>query len=288
MSRDPRPCARSARRASQREPVLTSEIDAPRTGMWRNRASAFAIVISFMIVSGGFSASGNVDRRWFDLVVVPIGYTHLIGALWFSQRHAPIGRYTLVLVGSSVFTALCVYAWALQGSTRVWCLGAILFVSMWHTIENDLMLGRAYENGLRITPLSRGARAHALTFSGAASLGILALATPDGALLSNSQRGLALPVVFASLDHVAIAGILYHLASWAIFLIDRSRSLPTRVSQAVRRRLFLIHAAPLVFNAIVWACFPLGHFYLASLPLYLFWSAAHALHTAWVRGVEAA
>lgn len=256
--------------------------------MWRNRACAFTIVISFMLVSGGFSASGNVDRRWFDLVVIPIGYAHLIGALWFSKRHAAIGWYGLVLIGSSVFTALCVYAWALQGSTRVWCLGAILFVSMWHTIENDLMLGRAYENGLRITSLSRSARVHAFTLSGAASLGALALATPTGALLSSVQRGLALPAVFASLDHVAIAGILYHLASWAIFLIDRSRSMPTRASRVLRRRLFLIHAAPLVVNATVWAWFPFGHVYLASLPLYLFWSAAHALHTAWVRGVEAA
>jgi len=259
----------------------------PGLGMWRNRACAFTVVISFMLVSGGFESSGNADRRYFDLVVVPVGYAHLIGALWFSRRRARVRRSDLPLIASCMFTLLCVYSWALQGSHRFWCLAAILLVSVWHTLENDLMLGRAYANGLTITPLRRRAQHHALVLSGSVSFAILALVTPDGALLSNAQRGFALPILFASIDHVAIAGIVYHLASWSIFLVDRARSLPSRDARVLRRRLFVIHALPLALGAAVWIGFPSGHRYLASLPLYLFWSAAHALHTAWARGVEA-
>jgi hypothetical protein len=249
---------------------------------------ALAIVASAMIAAGLLAPDAATARRWLFFVALPVGYGHLLAALWFSRHKMPARGIDVALLGSCLVTALCAYCAALYGLPRFACLAALLFASVWHTVENDLQLARAYLSGLRLGPMPRAARHHALALAGTLLVGGAALATQDGATFLRLNIGTALPVTFASLDDVALAVILYHEMSWLLFFLDRALRLPGSMRRAARWRLFWWHALPLTIGALAYQWLPAFWGYAISLHLYLFWSAAHVLHTAWVRGLEPA
>lgn len=97
-----------------------------------------------------------------------------------------------------------------------------------------------------------------------------------------------------ALDELVLAPLLYHAVSW--LLQTRSRVQALRAQGAVaaarrmRRRVVTAHGAPLLLTLVAlqrptdeWS----GVYLAISSPAVLFFlSATHALHTAWVRGVE--
>jgi hypothetical protein len=256
--------------------------------MLRNRMCAFAIVGLVMTAAGLLAPDPAAARYWLFCVALPVGYGHLLAAFWYSRHKLPARGLDLALLGSCLVTALCAYSGALRGPARFACLAALLFASVWHTVENDLQLARAYRGGLRLGALPRAARHHALALIGTLLVGSAALATPDGSAFLRFHTGAALPVLFASLDDIAIAVILYHEVSWLLFFLDRARRLPGAAARTLRWRLVWIHALPVAIGALAGQWLPVFWGYAVSLHFYLFWSAAHVLHTAWARGLEPA
>jgi hypothetical protein len=256
--------------------------------MDRNRTCALAIVGLVTIAARMLTSDPSAARDALFCIALPVGYGHLLGALWFSRHAMPSRALDLELLASCLITALCVYSGALRGPAQFACLVAVLFASVWHTVENDLQLARAYRDGLRLGPLPRAVRHHALALAGTLLVGSTALATPDGSAFLRLHTGAAPPVWFASLDDIAIAVILYHEASWLLFFMDRARRLPPAAGRTLRWRLFWFHAMPVALGAVVAQWLPVVWGAVLSLHLYLFWSAAHVLQTAWTRGVERA
>ena len=90
------------------------------------------------------------------------------------------------------------------------------------------------------------------------------------------------------LEDLAAGVLLYHAASWLLFVRDRARSLPVPAARRLRRSLWLLHAAPVAVNAAAYLWLPALHVWVASPAVYLFWSVAHAFQTGWRRGLEPA
>lgn len=256
--------------------------------MARNRTCALASVALATLAARLLAPDLAAARYALFCIALPVGYGHLLGALWFSRHKMPSRALDLALLGSCLLTALCAYAGALRGPAQFACLLLLLFASVWHTAENDLQLGRAYRDGLRLGPLPRDARHHALALAGTLLVGSTALATPDGFAFLKLHTGAALPVWFASLDDIAIAVILYHEISWLLFFLDRARRLPAAARRPLRWQLFGLHAFPVALGALCGQWLPVIWSAALSLHLYLFWSAAHVLQTAWTRGIERA
>jgi hypothetical protein len=121
---------------------------------------------------------------------------------------------------------------------------------------------------------------------------LAAFSTREGALFSRVYFGsVLLPVrAWLSLDELTAAFLLYHTISWLLFFEDRARSLQQQsASEAVRlrRRVLAFHLLPVPFNAALYLSLPVAYGYVAAPALYLLASALHAIHTAWVRGLEA-
>jgi hypothetical protein len=55
----------------------------------------------------------------------------------------------------------------------------------------------------------------------------------------------------------------------------------------LRRRVLAFHLIPCAVNAALYLWLPGMHSFAAVPAFYLFWSSAHAAHTAWVRGLAA-
>src|SRR5262245_53866776 len=126
--------------------------------MRRNRWLAFAIVGGFVALLRALAPAPAERETWLYLVALPLGYGHLIGAAVFGRRQrwsrgasASSRALATAFCGSSLVTLLALYAWAL-GDARLQPLVLIplLVLSAWHIVENDLALGRAYRNGLRL------------------------------------------------------------------------------------------------------------------------------------------
>jgi len=267
--------------------------------MSRNRVLALALVAAFLGLLRWVAPAPAERAVWLYLVALPLGYGHVIGAAVFSRsrsgRSRAAGRSRLLhsaLIGSSLLTLGVAYTWAL-GSTKLQplVLGPVLVLFGWHIVENDLALGRAYAAGLRLGPVERGARHHAIALLLTAGVALAAFSTREGALFSRVYFGAALLPVQAwlTLDELSAGFLLYHTIVWFLFFEDRARALRQRsAAEAVRlrRRVLAFHGVPLLLNAALYHWLPSAHVYVAAPALYFLWSSLHAIHTAWVRGLE--
>jgi len=267
--------------------------------MGRNRALALAIVVAFLGLLRWLAADAEERVAWLYLVALPLGYGHLIGAALFSRSrtrrpNAPVGSRLLssAFVVSTVLTLLAIYTWALHvRRLQAFVLIPMLLLSAWHIVENDLALGRAYRNVLRLGPVTRALRHHGIALALTGVVGFAALSTREGASFSYAlfEGWMAPRQTWLSLDELAAGVLLYHAVSWLLFFEDRARALRPRAAieaGRLRRRVLALHAAPLALNAALYLWLPAVHFYVAAPSLYLFWSVLHALHTAAVRGLE--
>jgi hypothetical protein len=258
--------------------------------MWANRMLASSVVLGFVAVLHGVEPHAVDRERWLYLIALPLGYGHLLGGLLFSSNGRAPGVWwgeaavRRAFLGSLVLTLLAAYTWALQRDVPGLILVlALLFVSAWHIVENDLRLARSYRSGLRLSraPLTPRERAVA----GGAVLGILALSlgTPAGVELSERVLGRSDLPTWTTLPDLASVILLYHAASWVIFFLDRARAGSRARARAIRRRLAALHLAPWVVHLACYLWID-GLFTLLSMPtLYLFWSALHAFQTASAR-----
>jgi len=267
--------------------------------MPRNRVLALAVVAAFLGLLR-WAAPAPAERAvWLYLIALPLGYGHVVGAAVFAharRRHSREPRPARLLLGaflgSSVLTLFAVYAWALRSAAlQPLVLTPILLLFAWHIVENDLALGRAYRSEMRLGPVARARRPHAITLVLAAGVGLIAFSTREGALFSRVYFGEALVPVqpWLTLDELSAAFVLYHTLSWLLYFEDRVRALRrTSAPEALRlrRRVLAFHVAPLAVNAALYVWVPAVQFYVAAPAFYFFWSALHALHTAVARGLE--
>jgi hypothetical protein len=260
--------------------------------VWRTRCLAAGIVgLSLALME--LLAPQPIQRpEWLSLVALPIGYGHLLGAVLFSRSRRAAGPPSLLATAFGVVSLLSLlsgYTWALHTPRlQMAVLAPMLLVSAWHIAENDLALGRAYRDELRLGSVPGSIRQHALAASWTAGLGGLALSTAAGVQFSRLTFGAPLvPLQTAfTIDELATAVLLYHAVSWILFFEERGRALPAGAARRLRRRLFWLHAIPLALNAALYLWVPALHFYVAAPTLYLFWSVLHAVQTAFVRGLE--
>jgi hypothetical protein len=265
--------------------------------MTRNRVLALAFVGVFLGLLHWVAPAPAERSVWLYLVALPLGYGHVIGAAAFARSRAPGSRVKgssrllfTAFVGSSLLTLLAVYTWALRSTAlQPFVLGPILLLFGWHIVENDLALGRSYRDGLRLGPVVRGVRRHAVALLLTAGVGLAAFSTREGAVFSRAYFGAALVPVqrWLTLDELSAAFILYHTLSWLLFFEDRVRALRQRSAREalrLRRRVLAFHLVPLLLNGALYLWLPSVFFYLAAPALYFFWSSLHAIHTAWVRG----
>ena len=92
-----------------------------------------------------------------------------------------------------------------------------------------------------------------------------------------------------TLDELSAAFLLYHTVSWLLFFEDRARALAS--GRPPRPRVCAVACSRssgfrLLLNAALYSGCLRSHVYVAAPALYFFWSALHAIHTAWVRGLE--
>ena len=267
--------------------------------MLKNRVLALAVVGGFLGLLRGVAPEPAQRAVWLYLIALPLGYGHIIGAAAFSRaRHlgaAPQGASRLLwgaFVSSSLLSLFAAYAWALgSAALQPFVLAPILLVFGWHIVENDLALGRGYRDGLRLGPVTRSLNPHVVALLLTAGVALATFSTREGAFFSRAYFGFALVPVqpWFTLDELTASFLLYHTVSWLLFFEDRVRAL-RRSSRAraarLHRRVLAFHAVPLALNAAAYHWLPASHFYLAAPAFYLFWSALHAIHTAWARGLE--
>jgi hypothetical protein len=269
-----------------------------RSKMLRNRLLALALVGAFVGLLRWLAPAPAERAVWLYLVALPLGYGHLIGAAVFScapgrrsQRAAGSRWLASAFAGSCVLSLLAIYTWALQIDVlQPWVLIPMLLLSAWHIAENDLALGCAYRDALRLGGVAHTLRHHGIALVLTAGVGVAALATPEGAAFSRAWLGGWVRPwrPWFMLDELASAVLLYHAVSWLIFFEARACALRPRAAidaARLRRRVFALHAVPLALNAALYLWLPAIHFYVAAPALYLFWSVLHAIQTAAVRGL---
>jgi hypothetical protein len=188
----------------------------------RNRVLTTSLVAAFLLASRWLWPEPQTRADHQYLLVITLGYGHLIGAAVFSRRRAaglvPAGvgpRLFWSFAAVSIANLFVLYAW-LSNLSGIFFL-PLLAVSMWHIVENDLALGRAYREGLALGALPLSLEEQL------AALGLTALLLAFGqALLPPDAYGPALsasPLVRAGSAPMRIAAAACGLA----FLATRRR-----------------------------------------------------------------
>lgn len=264
-----------------------------------NRVLALACVAAFLGLLRWLAPEPAERATWLHLVALPLGYGHVLGAALFARSRSARPQTTrkarlafAACVGSGLLSLVTAYTWAL-GSTALqpFVLGPILLLFGWHIVENDLALGRSYKDGLRLGPVVRGAQPHAIAVASTLAVALVAFSTREGWLFSRVYFGAALVPVqtWLSLDELSTAFLLYHTVSWLLFFEARVRALRPQSSAGamrLRRRVLAFHLIPLPLNLALYLWLPSVSVYFAAPAYYFFWSALHAIHTAWVRQFE--
>jgi hypothetical protein len=264
--------------------------------VWRNRLTSIALV-GLVLASVQWSADDRDQKlQWQYLIALGMAYGHIGGAALFSlprYRLSSIPLTDRLLIGSfsvvSVLVLLGIYASAIQViALQAPLLLAMLVVSLWHIIENDLELARAYRSGMQLGAI-RFDRSSAPWVAGGLLFIIgIGLSTPSGAELSKFLFGRPLiPFVATVLDDFIVFIVFYHSVSWVVFLLDRARVRGIQQSgehARVVRRLLWLHLGPLAPLVVLFVWFQPIYLTVAAPGLYLFFSVLHTLHTGSIRG----
>jgi hypothetical protein len=243
------------------------------------RAGSLALVAALAL---GVRASVPADaqRQLFQVVVSGLGYGHLLGALLLGRRRH--GLRDRMLLAVTLWTA-----GVAAGPWLVTSVGPALLIpfaalAVWHVLENDRALGRADTGSLRLPPLPRGAGTQLRMALGALALVLLLLLVSRYAPWL-VRAGAPLWLVRWSPDEVVGALLLHHTLVWLGRGLFEAGSARLRGGRAA---VLAVHALPLLALAAIGAADPAAFFFVASPALYLFLSAAHAIHTSVERGLE--
>lgn len=280
---------------------------------WRNRGLTTLAVIGFLAATGWLYPDSGVRAEKQYLFVIAIGYGHLIGAAVFGRdrmrRFAPTGvpaPLFAAFVATSTATLFFAYAWiaAIHPAFFV----PLLAISLWHIVENDVAIARAYRASGALAPLGRSVRSN--LWIAAVTAGLLLL---GDALLRPEDYGTTLDgTIYEPIRSIASTAIgldlvgngwlgfgdffsavtLYHLVGFLVFFADRTRvSLASPREKTRRWRLLLwAHLPPIAACVALLATLDPRADGLRTLlfspGIYLFWSVLHVAQTALARGLE--
>jgi hypothetical protein len=252
----------------------------------RVRLLAAASVALFLIATRVLYPEEQARAFVQYLFVITLGYGHLLGALAFSLRRmaarVPAGVPSALFTGllacsaATLFSLYCLLATA-HGAFFV----ALLAVSTWHVVENDLAL-RMDAGGLALhAGVSRRLASH---LAGVAVTALLLALAAASLLAPGFARRFSFGDVFSAVT-------LYHLASFLLVFGERVRSGPRSARRAIASRLAWVHLPPallcVALLAVPDARFGTVREIVFSPSVYLFWSVLHVLQTLVLRGLEA-
>jgi hypothetical protein len=281
-------------------------------GVWRNRTTSLGLVVAFLLGTHAWIPDAELRASIQYLCVVTLGYGHLLGAV--ALRRSRRGAWTQpppLLVdafwASTALTGFAAYAWAVARLPAL--ILPLLAVSAWHTVENDLAIGRAYANGLRVEAMPRTKGYHAVTLGVTGLVVLLGTRTAswqdlaaglgwtdagDGAALGRSGlAGWIATMSWLDLPDLFVLVTLHHLLSWLVLLLDRVRAARAagRRDEAARMcaRLLGVHLVPAAVCIGLLALPRAGtvHLVVFGPAVYLYWSVLHVIETSWRRGIEA-
>jgi hypothetical protein len=283
-------------------------------GAWGNRATSLGLAVAFLLVTHAWIPDPELRASVQYLFVVTLGYGHLLGAVVLqrsrcgAQAQAPellVGAFCAV----TALTGLAAYAWTVTRWPAL--VLPLLAISAWHTVENDLAIGRAYTNGLRVGAMPRGRRYHAVSLGITGLVVLLATRTASWRELAaglgwtggggdpvRARSALAGWTPLADrldLPDLFVLVTLHHLLSWLILLRDRVQDLRrdgrSREAAALLQRLLLVHLAPALVCALLLSSPSVRaeslHLLVFGPAVYLYWSVLHVIQTSWRRGIEA-
>jgi len=126
-------------------------------------------VVGFLVMTGVLVPKPETRATYQYLFVISLGYGHLIGGAYFARhriaslapRQVP-GSLFWAWVVLGILNLFALYGWV--ASYLSLAFAPLVAVSVWHTVENDLALARAYEKNLSLTPVLRGWAENLISF----------------------------------------------------------------------------------------------------------------------------
>ncbi len=281
----------------------------------RNRATSLALVTGFLVATHVWLPEAEVRSSVQYLFVVTLGYGHLLGAVAVPRSgctSADSGSPRILLASFRIvatLTGLAAYAWVIGRMPGL--VLPLLAVSAWHTVENDLAIGRGHANGWRVGPMPRTPGYHVLALGMTGCVVAVATWTESwreltgglgwtgpGAEASTAvsrHAGSALLAGWFDLPDLFVLVTLHHLLSWLLLLAGRVRALRAdgcrREATGLCRRLAVVHLGPALLCGTLLAL-PAevtgsAHLFVFGPAVYLYWSVLHVVQTSWRRGIEA-
>jgi len=282
---------------------------------WRNRAASLGLAGAAVAAARAIAPDPEQRATLLYILVVVLGYGHLLGAAWFS-RHAGSrrGAGEALWRVAVVLAVFAVYVTLLQGLPLV--VLPLLVISTWHTVENDVVLEATCARPSGAAAFSRAPAPHGVAFAGTALLvalfasagagPALASATASGALAQVTAapwRGLAsasalaiavllprhrlegaLLAAAAALLPALSAGVLSFAEAFALFGLYHLLSwLWILAERGHWRRLLAVHAATVApccaLLALSGEAAEVARAVAFSPAVYLFWSVLHVGQT---------
>ena len=120
----------------------------PRTVAWRHRAISASLVAAAVIGLRATLPDPSERGRAAYLLVLTLGYGHLLGAAWFGggRRHS-VGLLDTAIRMTGLLSIFALYARVLPAAPEL--VYPLLAIATWHTCENDVALERSYRLCLR-------------------------------------------------------------------------------------------------------------------------------------------
>jgi len=223
-------------------------------------------------------------RAWAFAGLLPLGYGHQLAALW-PGRGIPTRRAPALGLAAFASAALGL-GWLLTRSAAAPLLGLLAAVAVWHVVENEVALARAGTRGgsLRLPALSRAPGRHVWTLLWTLALLAAAFSLPRLAPLALRWGVGARWVIWTSEELVA-AVLLHHVVSFLVLGLTSGRGVGRRPGR--RWRIVCLHLLPLAAGLACQSGWPALFGVLASPPLFLLCSVAHAVQTVRSRGAAA-
>lgn len=259
---------------------------------WRSRVLCGLASVGLVASLHAVAKGPDARARAIYFAVLSLGYGHFLGSLFFSRSRlaarAPGNGPRLLgwaFAGLGIATLFSIYTWMIHVVPAG--VYPLLTLAVWHTLENDLALARAYRGPLRLGPIRWGAHAQGRAVGWAVVIGLLAAAADPTLRLPGP-----LPAWITVADIFGVSS-LYHLFAWLIFFFERMRAARRQgqieAARRTRRRLLLTHV-PMGALCIGLTCIDLDSLevvrvLLLSPATYLFWSTLHVCQTARARFV---
>lgn len=246
----------------------------------RNRLATLLLVAGVLVLFRGLWTDGSERAEALYVVVLGLGYGHLLGAALVGRRASglrpqgvSLGLWRLFSVTSigTLFLAYFALLELFPATSFLVVASPLLAISVWHTVENDTAVADAYGRGFRMRSIERQTQGR--------TMAITCLVALAAALASADE------VIFAEVFAIST---LYHLFQWLVFLSDRIVAGGDRARGAALLRGIAWTHLPAAFVCavlVIWrSSLPPLAFELAFSPsLYLFWSSLHVLQTGLAR-----